>query len=140
MQPSKRFSRGGPLLSHDYVFWCGDFNYRIDMGRDDVTALVAAGDWPALLSADQLSNERAAGRTFSGFEEAPVAFAPSYKYDIFSDVYDSSEKCRVPAWTDRVLWRKGEWLKGAVSCRFYGRAELKQSDHRNSSTLSSMIS
>ena len=46
----------------------------------------------------QLSNERAAGRTFSGFEEAPIAFAPSYKYDIFSDVYDSSEKCRVPAW------------------------------------------
>ena len=46
----------------------------------------------------QLSNERAAGRTFSGFDEAPIAFAPSYKYDIFSDVYDSSEKCRVPAW------------------------------------------
>ena len=36
------------------MFWCGDFNYRIDMGRDDVTALVAAGDWPALLSADQV--------------------------------------------------------------------------------------
>ena len=49
-----RFSRGGQLLSHDYVFWCGDFNYRIDMGRDDVTALVSVGDWPALISADQV--------------------------------------------------------------------------------------
>ena len=51
----------------------------------------------------QLSNERAAGRTFSGFEEAPIAFAPSYKYDIFSDVYDSSEKCRVPAWEAQIV-------------------------------------
>ena len=51
----------------------------------------------------QLSNERAAGRTFSGFDEAPIAFAPSYKYDIFSDVYDSSEKCRVPAWEVNYL-------------------------------------
>ena len=21
------------MLSHDYVFWCGDFNYRINMAR-----------------------------------------------------------------------------------------------------------
>ena len=33
---------------------CGDFNYRIDMGRDGVEGLVAKGDWPALLSADQV--------------------------------------------------------------------------------------
>ncbi len=42
------------MLSHDYVFWCGDFNYRINMGREDVKNLVAAKDWDTLLSADQL--------------------------------------------------------------------------------------
>ena len=36
------------------ILRCGDFNYRIDMGRDDVEGLVAKGDWPALLSADQV--------------------------------------------------------------------------------------
>ncbi len=64
-----------------------------------------------------------------------MAFAPTYKYDLFSDDYDTSEKARVPAWTDRVLWRRrradGRSESGdGGSCRWYGRAELKQSDHR----------
>ena len=41
-------------MSHDYVFWCGDFNYRINMAREDVKALVAAKEWKTLLEADQL--------------------------------------------------------------------------------------
>ena len=28
------------MLSHDYVFWCGDFNYRINMARQ-----VSRGGW-----------------------------------------------------------------------------------------------
>ena len=44
-------------------------------------------------------------QTFKGFSEGPTDFAPTYKYDTFSDDYDTSEKCRSPAWTDRVLWR-----------------------------------
>ena len=74
---------------------------------------------------------------FNDFHEGPITFAPTYKYDLFSEDYDTSEKCRVPAWTDRVLWRRrrlqktdppGGWSAG--SCHWYGRAELKQSDHR----------
>ena len=129
------FPKGRTLLSHDYVFWCGDFNYRINMGRDDVKALVEAKDWATLLSADQLKIEQGAGNTFNGFQEGEVNFAPTYKYDLFSDDYDTSEKLRVPAWTDRVLWRKRKLRNqnddvSQGSCHWYGRAELKQSDHR----------
>lgn len=56
---------------------------------------------------------------------------------MFSEDYDTSEKCRAPAWTDRVLWRRRIQQQDADNPNFnhgkllfYGRAELKQSDHR----------
>lgn len=39
------------------------------------------------------------------FIEGPLQFKPTYKFDLHSDVYDTSEKKRKPAWTDRILWR-----------------------------------
>ncbi len=83
------------------------------------------------------------GAVFGGYEEGAIQFAPTYRYDLYSDNYDTSEKFRVPAWTgaavqhslriydwahilpDRILFRgKGLRLLN------YGRAELKSSDHR----------
>jgi len=45
-------------------------------------------------------------QVFHGFNEGPTNFIPTYKYDLFSNDFDTSEKCRVPAWTDRVMWRR----------------------------------
>ena len=124
------------MLAHDYVFWCGDFNYRINMCREDVQTCVKNRDWETLLSADQLKIEHGNKTVFEDFQEGTIDFPPTYKYDLFSEDYDTSEKCRVPAWTDRVLWRRRQLSKepapgwSAGTCKWYGRAELKQSDHR----------
>lgn len=52
-------------------------------------------------------------QVFRGFNEGAIQFAPTYKYDLFCDDYDTSEKCRIPAWTDRVLWIRRPLPKAA---------------------------
>ncbi|CAD7089489.1 unnamed protein product [Hermetia illucens] len=132
------FPMGRTLKSHDYVFWCGDFNYRIDMDKEELKQLVKDGQLEAVLQCDQLRKEQEAGNVFNDFLEGEITFAPTYKYDLFSDDYDTSEKLRAPAWTDRILWRRrkplaesdlaSDWNPGVLV--HYGRSELKQSDHR----------
>ena len=53
------------------------------------------------------------GNVFKNFYEGDINFAPTYKYDLFSDDYDTSEKCRAPAWTDRVLWKRRKQIPDA---------------------------
>nr|XP_005900465.1 PREDICTED: synaptojanin-2 [Bos mutus] len=148
------FPMGRNIFSHDYVFWCGDFNYRIDLTYEEVFYFVKRQDWKKLLEFDQLQLQKSSGKIFKDFHEGTIDFGPTYKYDVGSAAYDTSDKCRTPAWTDRVLWwRKrhpsdrtaGElnlldsdldagtqfrhtWSPGAL--KYYGRAELQASDHR----------
>lgn len=106
------FPMGRTLKSHDYVFWCGDFNYRLDCDREELREGLRqpGGQEPAALAAllefDQLRQQRELGNVFGGFREGSIQFPPTYKYDLFSNDYDTSEKQRAPAWTDRVLWRR----------------------------------
>jgi hypothetical protein len=74
----------------------------------------------ALLRFDQLAEERAAGRSFAGFREGAVGFAPTYKFRLGGGTYCGdtlqplpAEKRRTPAWCDRVLWR-GDRLQQLV--------------------------
>jgi hypothetical protein len=95
-----------------------------------------------LMISTQLKQAMDSGSAFEQYEEGPILFRPTYRYDLYSDSYDTSEKMRTPAWTgrshsscssnfnkrtisDRVLFR-GEGL----NCLVYNRAELKSSDHR----------
>ena len=82
-----------------------------------------------------LFREKSANRVFQGWQEAAISFAPTYKYDYGTDTYDSSEKARIPAWCDRVLWQRESDQSGANIldsgiCVFYDRYEIKTSDHR----------
>ncbi|XP_075059511.1 synaptojanin-2 isoform X2 [Mixophyes fleayi] len=148
------FPLGRNVFSHDYVFWCGDFNFRLDLTYEEVFYFIKRQDWKKLFEFDQLQLQKSCGKIFKDFYEGTIHFGPTYKYDIGSQAYDTSEKCRTPAWTDRVLWWrkklpfeksagdinlldndldfstgiKHTWTPGALM--YYGRAEIPASDHR----------
>ncbi|PHH51964.1 Inositol-1,4,5-trisphosphate 5-phosphatase 1 [Ceratocystis fimbriata CBS 114723] len=120
-----RFQRGRAIDDHDTVIWLGDFNYRIGLDLQNTKELIRRGDLPTLYDNDQLNLQMIAGLAFPFYGEARIAFDPTYKFDVDSDEYDSSEKSRIPAWTDRIL-RKGTNLKQLS----YNCAPLRFSDHR----------
>ncbi|KAG8690428.1 inositol polyphosphate 5-phosphatase [Ceratobasidium sp. 423] len=119
------FLRGKTIGSHENVIWLADTNYRINLDNNEVRYLAVNDQLGVLYEADQLKLAMEAQAAFMGYEEGPILFRPTYRYDLYSDEYDTSEKTRIPAWTDRVLYQ-GTGLDLAV----YNRAELKQSDHR----------
>ncbi|KAK7734317.1 Inositol-1,4,5-trisphosphate 5-phosphatase 1 [Botryosphaeria dothidea] len=120
-----RFQRNRAIEDHDTVIWLGDFNYRVGLSNEKVRKLVEVGDLETLYENDQLNLQMVAGLTFPFYSEARITFPPTYKYDLGTDTYDTSEKARIPAWCDRIL-RKGDNLRQIN----YNTAPLKFSDHR----------
>ncbi|KAF8341436.1 DNase I-like protein [Cantharellus anzutake] len=121
---------GSMILDHETCFLSGDLNYRIDQRRENVIASIKAGELDYLLQHDQLSKERKNNPAFRlrSFREAPITFPPTYKYDRRSDEFDTSEKRRVPAWCDRILYRCRDPQR--VQYLHYRRYEANISDHR----------
>ncbi|KAG0328926.1 hypothetical protein BGZ99_004000 [Dissophora globulifera] len=130
-QDKKDVSREESIFSCDYIFWTGDLNYRLDLSQSDgslsrkkkkvitsedmlsqskmpdltageIVHAIGQGHLRQLYSHDQLSAQRKTMNVFHGFHEAPLAFAPTYKFTMGSNQYNVAK--RVPAWTDRVLW------------------------------------
>eukprot|EP00344_Euplotes_crassus_P011123 CAMPEP_0197019178 /NCGR_PEP_ID=MMETSP1380-20130617/80546_1 /TAXON_ID=5936 /ORGANISM="Euplotes crassus, Strain CT5" /LENGTH=302 /DNA_ID=CAMNT_0042446547 /DNA_START=699 /DNA_END=1607 /DNA_ORIENTATION=+ len=69
------------------------------------------------------------------YKEMPIRFLPTYKYDKNSNIYDTSKKKRIPAWTDRILWYHNEEESGGRGSKYispilYERRETTFSDHR----------
>ena len=104
--PGRPFSTSA-LTDCDLCVFFGDLNYRIDMPIDAIRSGIKRADWPALLEHDQLKLARRHKSAFEGYEEGEIAFQPTYKFDKGTETYDTSEKQRRPAYTDRVLWRTG---------------------------------
>lgn len=130
---------------YDRVFWFGDMNYRVDQTREqmddwlhELDALDEQND-PALFqdhynhlikNHDQLAKSLRFGYIFQGFREAPISFRPTYKFDNHTDVYDTSQKRRIPAWTDRILYYSQGEANGIICHKYRAATSLRASDHR----------
>ncbi|XP_046461958.1 inositol polyphosphate 5-phosphatase E-like [Daphnia pulex] len=124
--------------NYDYVFLCGDLNFRINKSREDVLDFVSKtwGETSAvdfrpeltkLLEADQLKLSLANNRILRTFSEAEITFAPTYKYIPGTENFDEAKQ-RVPSYTDRILWKERKGI--SVRCDHYDVAkQLKCSDH-----------
>ena len=121
-----RFSRNKFIKNHDNIIWLGDLNYRISLPNEKVRLLIEKNDINNLLLRDQLSIQLLRVKEFKFFKESEITFLPTYKFDKNSNNYDSSEKQRVPAYTDRILF-KGKNLN---SLDYNIASIIKFSDHR----------
>lgn len=120
------FSRGRRIKSHDSIIWLGDFNYRIELPYDLVKERIKQGDFEYLFEHDQLNQQMVSGGTFPFYNEMPIKFPPTYKFDNDSNVYDTSEKMRTPSWTDRILSRGSNLKQTSYGCV----PDIMFSDHR----------
>ncbi|XP_012508488.1 PREDICTED: inositol polyphosphate 5-phosphatase K isoform X3 [Propithecus coquereli] len=94
------------ILDHDLILWFGDMNFRIeDFGLHFVRESIKNQCYIHLWEKDQLSIAKKHDPLLREFQEGPLLFPPTYKFDRNSNDYDTSEKRRKPAWTDRILWR-----------------------------------
>ncbi|GFF56306.1 SacI domain and endonuclease/exonuclease/phosphatase family protein [Aspergillus udagawae] len=120
-----RFQKNRTIGDHDTIIWLGDFNYRIGLSNQTVRDLATRRNYQKLHDNDQLNLQMMAGNVFQFYREGLITFPPTYKYDVGTNYYDTSEKSRIPAWCDRILWKGSN-----IHQLHYDSACLQCSDHR----------
>lgn len=123
-----KFSKNRRIRDHDAVIWLGDFNYRVGLTNEQVRPLIEQKEFSKLFEYDQLNKQMANGESFPFFDEMEITFPPTYKFDNGTKNYDTSEKQRIPAWTDRILSLSRNKIIKQLS--YDSSPDLIFSDHR----------
>jgi len=129
----KTSPRAARVLDHDYIFFLGDLNFRLNLNDDKlwmVYSNISRKEWGNLIKYDQLNAAREEGACFTDFEEAIISFPPTFKYMPKTDDYATGDgKNRMPAWCDRILWKARE--KHRVEQYSYkSTSDVVNSDHK----------
>jgi hypothetical protein len=137
-EPSEETNQSFLFNYVDRVFFCGDLNYRVDLPRElTENTILESGKaslsmdtkevaYTDLMRHDQLKKTIAEGRAFPGFAEGKIEFAPTFKFDKETGSYDTSHKQRIPAWTDRILFKPD----GTRVLQYDSVPDAQHSDHR----------
>lgn len=102
------------IHSHDFKFIFGDLNFRIALPYEIVKEEIRKQNYQNLRDQDQLLNVKPKSSLLSRFQEGELNFDPTYKYDDHSNNYDTSQKKRIPAWCDRILFEKSKDCGGNI--------------------------
>lgn len=118
---------------HDFVIVAGDLNYRVTLPYETAVHLANLKKIKELLQYDQLtvelSNPHTPWQNFIGFTPT---HQPTYRFDIGTDTYDTSEKHRIPSFTDRIcLWSRRRSMAQRVCLdALTALTEVRSSDHK----------
>jgi len=104
----------------------GDLNFRVFLDLQSAKRLIFHHDYEELIKHDEFTEYRKDHLLLKSFKEGALSFDPTYKYKPNGADYDQGLKERVPSWCDRVLFD----AESNLTQVFYGRAELRLSDHR----------
>lgn len=86
-------------------------------------------DWRVLAQSDQLLSQMSKQLVLAGFQEAPLRFAPTYRWERKENVF-SNKKFQAPSWTDRVLWHSLPGLADLKLEQYSSAPNVMGSDHR----------
>lgn len=97
----------------DFVVLMGDLNFRLcpPVGGFEekwrvLMGLIGNGEYGKLCKFDELCGLMERKKLFWGFVEGDIDFAPSFKYTPGNKLPTASfNKCRLPAYCDRILYR-----------------------------------
>ena len=65
------------------------------------------------------------------FEESPINFPPTYKFDVNTSNYDTSSKKRIPSYTDRIIFKENISTDSKCICIEYSSiSDIMISDHK----------
>jgi endonuclease/exonuclease/phosphatase family metal-dependent hydrolase len=114
----------------DFVFWSGDFNYRVNQTKDNAIKLLKENNYEVLLNDEQLNIEKKNNPIFVDFHEGEIKFSPTYKYEVNKHTFDQSTKKRTPSWTDRILYKCNRQDTEIVQVSYDSNTTMTISDHR----------
>eukprot|EP01065_Artemidia_motanka_P049711 TRINITY_DN8313_c0_g2_i1.p1 TRINITY_DN8313_c0_g2~~TRINITY_DN8313_c0_g2_i1.p1 ORF type:complete len:773 (+),score=335.37 TRINITY_DN8313_c0_g2_i1:94-2319(+) len=110
-----------------HVFFMGDMNYRVEMEHAEAEDLIVNKQYLQLLAQDQLQMQMLEEGIFHGFKEAPVTFAPTYRFKRGTAEY-MRDRGRAPSYCDRVLFKS--MRNTTLKCTGYGTTDkITSSEH-----------